>query len=54
LREVLSEFLKKSPDEIPISTPFSKQTKFGSGWGFLSISSISHTKDKVLFGWSDK
>jgi len=35
LREVFSEFKKKSPDEIPISAPTSKQTKLGSGCVFL-------------------
>ena len=51
LREVLSEFFKKSPEQIPISAPPNKQPKLSSGWGYLSL---SHTKDKVLVGWSDK
>ena len=47
----LSEFFKKSPEEIPIYAPPNKKPKLSFGWGFLSI---SHTKDKVLIGWSDK
>ena len=51
VREVLSEFFKKPPEEIPISAAPNKKPKLASKWGFLSL---SHTKDKALVGWSDK
>ncbi len=51
VRHALSHLWSIPPLEIPLYAPPGSAPQLANGWGFISL---SHCKDALLIGWSDK